>query len=126
MPAGPINTVAEALEEPQVEARGLRIAPEGIPGLRTPISFSRSPPRPRHRLAGAGERSLGVCSRAGLGGRPVMTIQAVGVIGAGQMGNGIAHVFSLAGYEVLLNDISARAWGRPSPRSTPTIPTARA
>ena len=35
-----------------------------------------------------------------------MTIQAVGVIGAGQMGNGIAHVFSLAGYEVLLNDAS--------------------
>ena len=43
VPAGPINTVAEALEEPQVKARGLRIAPEGIPGLRTPIGFSRSP-----------------------------------------------------------------------------------
>ena len=43
MPAGPINTVAEALEQPQIKARGLRIAPEGIPGLRTPISFSRSP-----------------------------------------------------------------------------------
>ena len=42
VPAGPINTVAEALAEPQIEARGLRIAPEGIPGLRTPISFSRS------------------------------------------------------------------------------------
>lgn len=34
-----------------------------------------------------------------------MTIKTVGVIGAGQMGNGIAHVFALAGYEVLLNDI---------------------
>ncbi len=34
-------------------------------------------------------------------------IQTVGVIGAGQMGNGIAHVCSLAGYSVLLNDISA-------------------
>src|SRR5690242_7050112 len=33
-------------------------------------------------------------------------IQTVGVIGAGQMGNGIAHVCSLAGYNVLLNDIS--------------------
>jgi 3-hydroxybutyryl-CoA dehydrogenase len=28
----------------------------------------------------------------------------VGVIGAGQMGNGIAHVCALAGYDVLLND----------------------
>ncbi len=34
-------------------------------------------------------------------------IQNVGVIGAGQMGNGIAHVCALAGYTVLLNDLSA-------------------
>ena len=30
----------------------------------------------------------------------------MGIIGAGQMGNGIAHVVALAGYNVLLNDIS--------------------
>jgi len=34
-------------------------------------------------------------------------IERVGVIGAGQMGNGIAHVCTLAGYPVMLNDISA-------------------
>ena len=34
-------------------------------------------------------------------------IQNVGVIGAGQMGNGIAHVCALAGYSVVLNDVSA-------------------
>ena len=34
-------------------------------------------------------------------------IQSVGVIGAGQMGNGIAHVCALAGYSVFLNDLSA-------------------
>src|ERR1044072_7395722 len=33
-------------------------------------------------------------------------IQTVGVIGAGQMGNGIAHVCSLAGFSVVLNDVS--------------------
>jgi len=33
-------------------------------------------------------------------------IKKIGVIGAGQMGNGIAHVASLAGYEVGLNDLS--------------------
>ena len=33
-------------------------------------------------------------------------IQSVGVIGAGQMGNGIAHVCALAGYSVMLNDVS--------------------
>jgi 3-hydroxybutyryl-CoA dehydrogenase len=34
------------------------------------------------------------------------TIKKVGVIGAGQMGNGIAHVCSLAGIPVVLNDVS--------------------
>ena len=37
-----------------------------------------------------------------------MSIQSVGIIGAGQMGRGIAHVFALAGYDVLLNDIDAQ------------------
>jgi 3-hydroxybutyryl-CoA dehydrogenase len=35
-----------------------------------------------------------------------MEIKTVGVIGAGQMGNGIAHVCSLAGLDVRLNDLS--------------------
>jgi 3-hydroxybutyryl-CoA dehydrogenase len=34
------------------------------------------------------------------------SIKLVGVIGAGQMGNGIAHVCSLAGFDVLLNDVA--------------------
>jgi 3-hydroxybutyryl-CoA dehydrogenase len=34
------------------------------------------------------------------------TIRKVGVIGAGQMGNGIAHVCALAGLDVLLNDVA--------------------
>ena len=38
-----------------------------------------------------------------------MDIKTVGVIGAGQMGNGIAHVMALAGYDVLMTDISQEA-----------------
>ena len=38
-----------------------------------------------------------------------MTITSVGIVGAGQMGNGIAHVFALAGYDVLLTDVSQEA-----------------
>ena len=34
-------------------------------------------------------------------------IKKVGVIGAGQMGNGIAHVAALAGFDVVLNDVSS-------------------
>ncbi|MEZ5955537.1 MAG: 3-hydroxyacyl-CoA dehydrogenase NAD-binding domain-containing protein, partial [Hyphomonas sp.] len=37
------------------------------------------------------------------------TLQTIGVIGAGQMGNGIAHVCALAGYDVVMTDISDNA-----------------
>jgi len=39
-------------------------------------------------------------------------IHSVGVVGAGQMGNGIAHVAALAGYDVTLTDISSAALER--------------
>ncbi len=35
-----------------------------------------------------------------------MQIEKVGVVGAGQMGNGIAHVFALSGFDVIMYDIS--------------------
>lgn len=38
-----------------------------------------------------------------------MAIQKIGIIGAGQMGNGIAHVMALADYDVLMTDISQDA-----------------
>jgi len=38
-----------------------------------------------------------------------MNIQSVGIVGAGQMGNGIAHVFAVAGFDVLMTDISQPA-----------------
>ena len=41
--------------------------------------------------------------------RPAPVIKQVGVIGAGQMGSGIAHVIALGKYEVLLSDIRKEA-----------------
>ena len=40
---------------------------------------------------------------------PVTFVKKVGIIGAGQMGNGIAHVVALAGYNVVLNDLKKEA-----------------
>jgi len=37
----------------------------------------------------------------------MVQIRSVGVVGAGQMGSGIAHVAAIAGYDVLLHDVSA-------------------
>ena len=36
-----------------------------------------------------------------------MNIERIGVIGAGQMGSGVAHVLALAGYDVVLEDVNA-------------------
>ena len=36
-----------------------------------------------------------------------MGIERVGIIGAGQMGGGIAHVCALAGFDVILEDVNA-------------------
>ena len=41
-----------------------------------------------------------------------MEIRTVGVVGAGQMGNGIAHVLAQAGYDVTMTDISQEALDR--------------
>ena len=40
VPAGPIHDMAEVFADPQVIARGLEIAPDGIKGVRAPITFS--------------------------------------------------------------------------------------
>ena len=40
IPAGPINDMADVFADPQVIARGLRITPGGVPGVRLPVVFS--------------------------------------------------------------------------------------
>ena len=41
-----------------------------------------------------------------------MPVQLVGVVGAGTMGNGIAHVFARSGYQVVLCDVEQRILDR--------------
>ncbi|MCT4558351.1 MAG: CoA transferase [Pelagimonas sp.] len=40
VPAGPINDMSDVFADPQVQARGMQINPEGIPGIRAPFRFS--------------------------------------------------------------------------------------
>ncbi len=42
VPAGPINTIAQTFDDPQIKSRGIVITPEGVPGLRGPWVFSDS------------------------------------------------------------------------------------
>ena len=40
VPAGPINDLAGVFADPQIVARGMQIAPGGVPGVRSPFRFS--------------------------------------------------------------------------------------
>jgi crotonobetainyl-CoA:carnitine CoA-transferase CaiB-like acyl-CoA transferase len=40
IPAGPINDMADVFDDPQVQARGLRVDLDGVPGVRGPFRFS--------------------------------------------------------------------------------------
>jgi crotonobetainyl-CoA:carnitine CoA-transferase CaiB-like acyl-CoA transferase len=62
VPAGPINDLAEVFADPQVLARGMQIAPEGLPGVRSPMSFSGAElalDRPAPRLGQHQDEVLG-------------------------------------------------------------------
>ncbi|MEN5276707.1 CaiB/BaiF CoA-transferase family protein [Brucella sp. TWI432] len=57
VPAGPINTVEDVFSDPQFIARQMRIDPDGVPGLRTPIRFSDAELKLDRRSPKLGEHS---------------------------------------------------------------------
>ncbi len=62
VPAGPINDMAEVFADPQVIARGMQIAPDGLPGVRSPMRFSQADlalDRPAPRLGQHQDEVLG-------------------------------------------------------------------
>jgi crotonobetainyl-CoA:carnitine CoA-transferase CaiB-like acyl-CoA transferase len=66
VPAGPINTLEDVFADPQVQARGMKITPQGVPGLRSPLNFSGAElalDRPSPRL---GEHTEEVLAEIGL------------------------------------------------------------
>lgn len=55
VPAGPINDMADVFDDPHVQARGLQISPDGVPGVRSPFRFSDADlvlDRPAPKLGG--------------------------------------------------------------------------
>ncbi|MDT6938691.1 CaiB/BaiF CoA-transferase family protein [Brucella pseudogrignonensis] len=58
VPAGPINTVEDVFADPQFIARQMRIDPDGVPGLRTPIRFSDAELKLDKRSPKLGEHSI--------------------------------------------------------------------
>jgi crotonobetainyl-CoA:carnitine CoA-transferase CaiB-like acyl-CoA transferase len=66
VPAGPINTVADLFADPQFVARGMRIAPGGIPGVRSPIAMSQCPLALGRRAPKLGEHEADILREIGL------------------------------------------------------------
>ncbi|MCD2178078.1 CaiB/BaiF CoA transferase family protein [Rhizobium sp. C1] len=60
VPAGPINTVADVFADPQFQHRGMRIDPEGIPGIRSPMVFSEAALETSRRAPKRGEHDAQV------------------------------------------------------------------
>ena len=66
VPAGPINSVADLFADPQFVARGMRIAPQGTPGLRSPIVMSESGLSLDRRSPRLGEHEAEILREIGL------------------------------------------------------------
>ena len=61
-----INTIADLFADPQFIARGMRIDPQGTPGLRTPIVMSESRLSLERRSPKLGEHQAEVLREIGL------------------------------------------------------------
>ncbi|MGV2126209.1 CaiB/BaiF CoA transferase family protein [Agrobacterium vitis] len=57
VPAGPINTVADLFADPQFAFRQMKIIPDGVPGIRTPIVFSDAELETTRRAPRLGEHT---------------------------------------------------------------------
>jgi len=66
VPAGPINTVADLFADRQFVSRGMRIDPEGTPGVRSPIVMSESPLALERRSPKLGEHEAEILREIGL------------------------------------------------------------
>ena len=66
VPAGPINTIADLFADPQFIARGMRIDPQGTPGLRSPIVMSESALTLERRSPRLGEHEAEILREIGL------------------------------------------------------------
>ena len=65
VPAGPLNDIAQAWDDPQVKARGLMAEVDGRRFVRTPIKMSATPVAVAHGPAEVGQHTRQVLNEAG-------------------------------------------------------------
>jgi crotonobetainyl-CoA:carnitine CoA-transferase CaiB-like acyl-CoA transferase len=78
VPAGPLNTVAQAWDDPQVQARGLLAQVDGRRFPRTPIKLHDTPVALSRGPAEVGEHTREVLAEAGYGPAEIEALVAEG------------------------------------------------
>jgi len=78
VPAGPLNTIAQAWDDPQVKARGLLAEVEGRRFVRTPIKLHGAPAGLRRGPAEVGEHTAEVLAEAGFSADAIAALVASG------------------------------------------------
>jgi crotonobetainyl-CoA:carnitine CoA-transferase CaiB-like acyl-CoA transferase len=81
VPAGPINTVAQAVEDPQIRARGLFAEVDGRRFMRAPVMLSDTPVAIRQGPAPVGRHTAQALQEAGYSADEIAHLAERGVIG---------------------------------------------
>lgn len=77
VPAAPISSVRQALDHPVAQARGMRVAIDGVPMVGSPLKLSASPPRLERAPPALGQHSDEIARACGF---PPAALRAAGAI----------------------------------------------
>lgn len=83
VPCGPVNTIAEAVNDPQIAARALLVEVEGRRFTRAPVVLSETPVTVKTGAAAVGQHTAAVLDACGYDARDIDDLAARGVIGLG-------------------------------------------
>ncbi len=82
VPCGPVNTIAEAVTDPQIAARGLLVEINGRRFTRAPLGLSETPVTVRAGAAAVGQHTREVLGESGYTPAETEALRSAGVIGA--------------------------------------------
>jgi formyl-CoA transferase len=81
VPCGPVNTIAQAIDDPQIAARGLLVEVDGHRFLRAPILLSETPVAVRDGPARVAQHTREVLVEHGFGDEDIEQLVEIGAIG---------------------------------------------
>ncbi|MCE9521353.1 MAG: CoA transferase, partial [Alphaproteobacteria bacterium] len=80
VPAGPLNTIAEVLSDPQTAAREMVVSKDGYRGIASPVKMSRSKASTRITPPDYGADNRAVLREAGYGDAEIEALVKAGAV----------------------------------------------